>query len=83
MHMRVCACAYVSLRLCLRWGWCRAGVALGLVLRWCCAGAGVGAGAGAGPGRGAGGAWGPSPLITVHSPTKLYFANPGHPRSLK
>ena len=34
------------------------------------AGAGVGAGAGAGPGRGAGG---PSPLIAVQPPTKLYF----------
>jgi len=38
------------------------------------AGAGVGAGDEAGPGRGA---EGPSPLITVHSPTKLFFANPG------
>jgi hypothetical protein len=37
------------------------------------AGAGVGAGDEAGPGRGAGRAEGPSPLITVHSPTKLYF----------
>jgi len=37
------------------------------------AGAGVGAGDEAGPGRGAGGTEGPSPLITVHSPTKLYF----------
>ena len=37
------------------------------------AGAGVGAGAEAGPGMVAGGAEGPPPLITVHSPTKLYF----------
>jgi hypothetical protein len=37
------------------------------------AGAGVGAGAGAGPGRGAGGAGGPSPLIAVQPPTKLYY----------
>ena len=36
------------------------------------AGAGVGAGDEAGPGRGAGEAEGPSPLITVHSPTKLF-----------
>jgi len=35
--------------------------------------AGVGAGAGAGPGRGAGGAGGPSLLIAVQPPTKLYF----------
>ena len=40
------------------------------------AGAGAGAGdgaAGAGPGAGAGAAAGPSPLITVHPPTKLHF----------
>ena len=38
------------------------------------AGAGTGAGAGAaGPGAGAGAGVGPSPLITVHPPTKLYF----------
>ena len=47
------------------------------------AGVSVGAGAGAGPGRGAGGAGGPSPIITVQPPTKLYFRqNPETPAPL-
>ena len=45
------------------------------------AGAGVGAGAEAGPGRGAEGAGGPSPLIAVQPPTKLYFCQT--PETLK
>jgi len=35
--------------------------------------------AGAGGGGGARGGAGPSPLITVHPPTKLNFASPGKP----
>jgi len=60
----VCACACALVRLCPHMY--DAGASAD-------AGAAAGAGAGAGPGRGAGGAEGPSPLITVNSPIKLYF----------